>query len=121
MTTKTIINQAQALELIQAGNKKLIGYEVVFDQTPIEAADAIRLGSAGFIPDDDLVYYDDSKIDYSDIPEMSDEELDRFVRYYTIKVPVRMDIERWIGREKVNLTDLVEKLLNEYYEKQKDL
>jgi hypothetical protein len=71
---KSIINQVQAIDLLK---KKVVldGYEVEFDATPAEALDALLLRENGIPVPDALIFYDDDAIDFSDDPDLTEEDL----------------------------------------------
>ncbi len=69
------INQKQAIELINQ-NKLDSSYVVEFDNTPIEAIDGIKFGKYSIDIPHQLIKYNDEKIDYSDIPEITDEDIE---------------------------------------------
>jgi len=70
-----MINQNQAIELIKTG-KFNSDYQITFDNSPIDALDAILLGKNGIDIPENLISYDDDKIDYSDIPAITDEDIE---------------------------------------------
>ena len=73
---KTFINQVEAIALLKE-KKSLSGMEVTFDSTPVEALDAFLLRKNGISVPDELIWYDDDAIDYSDIPEWTDEGIEK--------------------------------------------
>jgi hypothetical protein len=71
---KIIINQAEAIQLLKE-NTDLSNYEIEFDEAPIEALDVILLGKNGISVPESLIYYDDEDIDFSDDPDLTEEDL----------------------------------------------
>jgi len=113
---KQIINQVEAVARLK-DKKSLSGYEVNFDSTPVEVKDAFILRKNGIWIPDNLVWYDDDSIDYSDSPEITDEDLKtgRVKRVERVEVPLHEDIRKWIKKEKIDLPHLLGKLITDFY------
>lgn len=98
------ISVEDALNLIKAGkfNSKV---EVYFTEAKIDVIDAFLQGKNGIDVPDSLIEYDDDKIDYSDIPAITDEDIESgkigWIR--NAQIPVRKEIEDWIVAEKNRL------------------
>jgi hypothetical protein len=71
---KVIINQAQAIQLLKE-NTDLSHYEIEFNEAPIKALDVILLDRNGISVPESLIYYNDAAIDFSDDPDLMDEDL----------------------------------------------
>lgn len=74
MIMRVIINQTQAIQLLKE-NADLSNYEVQFDDAPLEALDAILLGKNDISVPEALIYYNDEDIDFSDDPDLMEEDL----------------------------------------------
>ncbi|MBK6902259.1 MAG: hypothetical protein IPH04_05410 [Saprospirales bacterium] len=119
---KTIINQVDAIALLKE-KKNLSGYKVSFDSTPVEALDAILLGKNGFIVPSNLIWYDEDSIDYSDDPALTDEDLKtgKIKWIQKVEIPLHNDIRAWIKKERIDLSELLENLLTDFYKNVKSI
>lgn len=113
---KKKVNQKEMIQLLKT-DENPEAYQVVFNDFKVEALDAILLGKNGFLVPKDLIWYDEDKINYEDIPPMTDEDLEtgRLVRVLTVKVPLEKAIIDWIKAEKIDLDKLVPDLIKKYY------
>lgn len=113
---KKIVNQQEMIRLLRAGEKPDL-FQVEFNNTKVEALDALLLGKNGFLVPEELIWYDEERINYDDIPPMTDEDLEtgRLVRVLTVKVPLEKAIIDWIKAEKIDLDKLVPDLIKKYY------
>lgn len=113
---KKIINQVDAIALLK-DKKRLSGYKVNFDTTPVESLDAFLLRKNGILVPEELIWYDEDSIDYSDSPEITDEDLKtgRVKQVERVEVPIHEDIRKWIKKEKIDLSHLLAKLITDFY------
>jgi len=120
METK-IINQQEAIKLLEAG-EELSKYMVVFNQEKIEALDAILLGKNKIEVPEDLIYYDDNAIDFTDDPDITNEDLETGKIVWNIKtsLPVDKELKDWIINERIDVDKLLIKLMRNFYETVKD-
>ena len=119
---KAIINQVEAIALLKV-KKSLSGYKVSFDATPVEAQDAILLGKNGVVVPTKLIWYDEDSIDYSDDPGLTDEDLKtgKIKWIKKVEIPLHDDIRTWIKKEKIDLNQLLEKLITDFYHNMKSI
>lgn len=115
---KTIINQSQAIALLKE-NKTLAGYEVRFDSTHVEALDVLLLGKAGIQVPPELIWYDDDSIDFSDDPDLTDEDISSGKIKWKVRADLSLEegVRAWIDKEKIDLNALLSRLLTAYYRK----
>ncbi len=120
METK-ILNQQEAINLIELGDD-ISKYRVVFNQEKIEALHAILLGKNKIEVPEELIYYDDNAIDFSDDPDITDEDLESGKIVWNIKTSLSVDkeLKDWIEREDVDIDKLLIKLMRNFYETVKD-
>ena len=120
MDTK-VINQHEAIKLLEAG-EDISTYKVVFNQERIEALQAILLGKNKVDVPEELIFYDDDAIDFSDDPDITDEDLETGKIVWSIKTTLAVDkeLKDWIEREKVDVDKLLVKLMRNFYETVKD-
>lgn len=113
---KSVINQARAIELLK-NKKSLSRYEVCFDSAKVKVRDVILLGKNGIRVPRELIFYDDASIDFSDNPEITDEDIKtgKVKWVERVEVPLHEDIRKWIKKEKIDLPHLLEKLITDFY------
>ena len=111
METK-VINQREAIKLLEACND-ISKYKVIFNEEKIEALHAILLGKNKIDVPEELIYYDDDTIDFSDDPDITDEDLETGKIVWNIRtsLPVDKELKDWILREKVDVDKLLVKLM----------
>lgn len=112
-----IINQHEAIKLIEAG-KDISAYKVVFNEEKVEALQAILLGKNKIEVPSELIYYDDSTIDFSDDPDITTEDLETGKLVWNIKtsLPVDKEMKDWINKEKIDVDKLLARLMRNFYE-----
>ncbi len=98
-------------------------FEVTFDGNKIDAFDAVLLGKQGIEVPEELIIYDDSKIDYSDIPTITDEDIEsgKIKWIHKAEVPIRKEIEDWIKREEIDINVLLADLVENFYKTMKNI
>ena len=114
--SKTIINQTQAIALLKE-NKSLKKYEIRFDSAKVEALDVLLLGKNGVRVPPELIYYDDDSIDFSDDPDLTDEDIPSGKIQWKIHAELSLeeDVRTWIRKEKIELDTLLSSLLTAYF------
>jgi len=121
METKEI-SVEDALNLIRAGefNSEI---EVNFTESKIDVFDAVLLGKNGVDVPDKLIEYDDDKIDFSDIPPITDEDIEceKIVWMRNAQIPLRKEIEDWIKDEKIDFNKLLAQLVESFYHTTKNI
>ena len=120
METK-IINQHEAIKLLKI-NKDISMYKIVFNNEKIEALDAIIFGKNKIKVPEELIYYDDDKIDFSDDPDITDEDFETGKLVWNVKtyLPLDKELKDWITKEKIDINKLAVKLVRNFYETVKD-
>lgn len=116
-----IINQKEAIQLLESGND-ISEYKVIFNEEKIEALHAILLGKNKIEVPEELIYYDDDAIDFSDDPDITTEDLESGNIVWNIKasLPVDKELKDWIIKEKIDVDKLLMKLMRNFYETVKD-
>jgi hypothetical protein len=116
------INQHEALKLLEAG-EDISTYKIVFSEEKVEALSAILLGKNNINVPEELIYYNDSVIDFSDDPDITEEDFETGKLVWNIKtsLPVDKEIKDWITKEKIDVDKLLLKLMRNFYEKSKDI
>ena len=80
------LNQHQALHLLKEGDS-IEGYEVKFNNEKVEALDAVLLGKNNVQVPEELIYYDEQAIDFSDDPDITDNDLEQGKISWQVKPP----------------------------------
>jgi len=110
------------LELINKGEKPE-NIKLEFNDEKIFWKDALLLGENGFEIPDDLIDYDDENIDFSDIPEIKQEDIEsgKIKWIYKAEIPIRKEINDWAKDEKVDMNKLIKELLENFYDTVKNI
>jgi hypothetical protein len=113
---KIIINQQQAIQLLKA-QKNLDNYEITFDSTPVEALDALLLRKNNIPVPQDLIFYDEESIDFSDDPGLTDEDIASGKIKWLVNAELALDqeVRSWIKEEHINLNALLTDLITVFY------
>jgi len=113
---KKIINQVEAIALLK-DQKSISEYKVEFDSTQVEVKEAFLLRKNGIWIPDELVWYDDDSIDYSDNPAWTDEELKRarLIRMIHTVLPLEDEVRTWIREEHIDFIGLFTNLITDFY------
>jgi hypothetical protein len=123
MMTKSKISVSEALRMIESG-QPLKGYSIDFERIKIEALDVMKLAKNGIEVPESAIYYDDENI----IGDEDTEEDWKMIDYdpieglppaTEIKINLNNDIKSWLEKKNVSLENLVENLLNGFYNSQK--
>ncbi len=95
---KTILNKIENGESIQNA-------EVDFNMETISWKDAMVLGKNGIVVPQELIDYDDDNIDYSDIPPITEEDIETGKIKWTItaELALEKEIADWIKKENINI------------------
>ena len=118
--SRNVITVKEALALIK-DNKYNDSYSIDFSTEGINVIDAVELGTAGIDVPEELIVYDDDNLDFSDIPELSDEELKRLKRETPAVLSLNREFSDWAEKEKINIGELAAELLHDFYNKVKKL
>ncbi len=114
---KVIINQTEAIQLLK-GKADLSDYEIQLDAAPVEALDAILLGRNGISIPESLIYYEDEAIDFSDDPDLTDEDLSNGKIKWLVYTELALDeeIRDWVKKENINLSELLSNMVTNFYQ-----
>ena len=117
-----IITVDKAVALIK--NNKFTGQvKVDFKNQKVDALDAILLGKNGIEVPEEIIEYDDDKIDFSDIPEISEKDiLDGKIKWtVNADIPLDKEVTDWLMKENININEFAAKLIRNFYENIKSL
>jgi hypothetical protein len=89
-----------------------------FKDEQIPYKDVALLNRFGFRVPENLVYYDDQEIDFSDDADIIDDDLKTGKISWTLRsnFNVEPEIKEWIQSEKIELNALIPKLLKNYFD-----
>ena len=115
MKTNKITVQ-QAIDLINK-NQYNSKFEIGFTSEKVNVFDAILLGKNGIDVPENLIEYDDEKIDYSDIPAITDEDIKTGKIKWTIntELALEQEITDWIKKENINIGEFAANLIRSFY------
>ena len=117
-----IITAKEAINRIKE-NKFNSDFKIDFGDIKIDAFDAVLLGKNGIDVPEELIVYDDNKIDYSDIEPITDEDIEsgKIKWVYKVEVPIRKEVEDWIKKEKIDINILLANLVENFYKTIKNI
>ncbi len=104
------------IEKIEKG-ENIKDIKVDFNNETILWSSAMLLAKNGIEVPQELIDYDDENIDYSDIPPITDEELQngKIKRVINVELSLEQEIVEWIKNEDVNINELATKLVFDFY------
>lgn len=116
-----VIHQQEAIGILEAG-KDISAYKLIFDENKVEALHAILLGKNKIKVPEELIYYNDDDINFSDDDDITDEDLETGKIVWNIKtsLPVDKELKDWITKEKIDVNSLVIRLMRNFYETVKE-
>ena len=116
------LNWKSVLELIKNG-KSTKNITIEFNDKKILWKDAMILGENNFEIPDEHIFYDDENIDYSDIPEITEEDIKtgKIKWIYKAEIPMRQEINDWIKHEKIDINNLLTDLVENFYQSVKKI
>jgi hypothetical protein len=115
------LSQGEAIKMLEA-NEDISAYKVVFNEEKVEALKAILLGKNKINVPEELIYYNDDVIDFSEDPDLTQEDLESGKLIWNIKASLLVDKEMkdWIVKEKIDVDKLLIKLMRNFYDTVKD-
>jgi hypothetical protein len=113
------ISVSEALRKLESG-ESVGDYLVDFDRIKVEAMDVMKLSKGGIVVPESAIYYDDDDIAYDEDFEGDWVKVDTATQSKTeVSITLQDDLKRWVDENNVQLDQLIEKLLNGYYQEQK--
>ena len=112
-----IINQRQAIKMLKLA-QDISSYEVEFNEQKVEAREAILLGKNKIKVPEGLIYYDDKTIDFSNDPDITDQDITDGKIKWIVKaeIPLENEITAWIKKENININDFAAQLIRNFYQ-----
>lgn len=98
-------------------------YEVDFNNEAIHFKEVALLNRFGILVPEELIYYNDEDIDFSDDPEMTDEEIERinFTFKLVDSLPIDEEIKEWIKKERIDVNALLADVVVSFYKTMKSM
>lgn len=92
--------------------------EIDFKNENIPFKEAALLNRFGFRVPENLVAYDDENIDFSDDPDITDEDMETGKISWSVKANFMLEpeIKQWIEEEHIEINSLIPKLMKSFYE-----
>ena len=120
---RTKISVSEALRRIELG-EQISDYSIDFDRIKVESLDVMKLSKAGVSVPEEAIYYDDESIEYDDEfegewVEMDADPLMKMEEETEIRIQLNSEIKKWIESKNIQLDELVENLLDSFYNTQK--
>jgi len=99
-------------------NENLKNVEVDYNNEQIDFKEVALLNRFGFRVPESLVYYNDNEIDFSDDPDITQEDLETGAISWSVKANFMLEpeIKQWIKKEKIELNTLIPQLMKSFYE-----
>jgi len=119
---KTIVNQRQAIKLLKE-KKDISLFSIEFNEHKIEAIDAILLGKNKIDVPEHLIFYDDDSIDFSDDPDITDEDIEtgKIKWIVNTEISLESEISNWIKLQNIDLSQLTTQLIKNFYQTMKNI
>jgi hypothetical protein len=97
--------------------------EIDYRNEKIEFKDVALLNRNGFRVPENLVYYDDDNIDFSDDPDITGKDIanGKIKWIHKVEIPIPKEIEDWIKEENVDINTLLSDLVENFYKTMKNI
>jgi len=115
-----IINKVYWKDLIKMlkNNEIPKNIEIDLNNEIIDFKDVALLNRFGFRVPENLINYDDQNIDFSDDPDITDEDIETEKISWSVKANfvLEPEIKQWIKKEKIEINYLIPQLMKNFYE-----
>lgn len=110
----------KAIELLKKGTK-VSQEEIDFNNEQIPVKEVTFLNKNAIRIPENLIFYDDENIDCSDIPEITDEDINTGkIQWITVnEFPIDNEIRSWLVSQNIKLNELLPHLLRNFYQTMK--
>ncbi len=107
--------------LKEGGDSK--NFDINFNNEKVEFKDVALLNKNGIRVPEELIFYDDDNIDYSDDHDITDEDLKTGKISWNVaaSLPLDAEIKEWIKKEKIDVNKLLTQLMKNFYETVKNV
>jgi hypothetical protein len=122
MKTANKIYWKELVEILQK-NEKPENVEIDFRNEMLDFKNVSLLNRFGFNVPKNLINYDDENIDFSDDPDITDEDIETGKISWSIKANfnIEPEIKQWIKTEKIEINSLIPQLMKNFYETVKQI
>lgn len=92
--------------------------EIDFKNENVPFKEVALLNRFGFRVPENLVAYEDENIDFSDDPDITDEDMETGKISWSVKANFMLEpeIKQWIEEEHIEINSLIPKLMKSFYE-----
>ena len=96
------------IEMLKKGVDKK-DFDIDFNNEKVEFKEASLLNRNGIRVPENLIYYDEDNIDFSDNPDITNEEIALMNSSFNIAeiLPVKPEIKEWIKKEKIDVNKIL--------------
>jgi hypothetical protein len=114
---ETKIYWKNAIDLLKEG-KFLLQQEIDFRNEQIPVREVSFLNKNSIRVPENLIFYDDDTIDCSDIPEITEEDINSGkIQWITVnEFAIDNEIRSWITKQNIKLNELLPYLLKNFYQ-----
>ncbi len=114
---ETKIYWKNAINLLKEG-KFLLQQEIDFRNEQIPVREVSFLNKNAIRVPENLIFYDDDTIDCSDIPEITEEDINSGkIQWITVnEFAIDNEIRSWITKQNIKLNELLPYLLKNFYQ-----
>ena len=97
--------------------------DIDFNNEKLYFKDVALLNRFGYRVPENLIEYNDNDIDFSDDPEVTEDDLSTGKISWSVKANFVLDseIKQWIANEKIEINTLIPQLMKNFYETLKHL
>ena len=113
---KSKIHYKKALEILKKG-EKILQQDIDFNNEQIHVKDVSLLNKNSIRVPENLIFYDDENIDCSDIPEITEKDIETGkIQWIELsEFPIDDEIRNWITKQNIKLNELLPYLLKNFY------
>ena len=110
------IHYKKALEILKKGEKVLL-QDIDFNNEQIHVKDVSLFNKNSIRVPENLIFYDDENIDCSDIPEITEKDIETGkIQWIELsEFPIDDEIRNWITKQNIKLNELLPYLLKNFY------
>ncbi len=111
------IHYKKALEILKKG-EKILQQDIDFNNEQIHVKDVSLFNKNSIRVPENLIFYDDENIDCSDIPEITEKDIETGkIQWIELsEFPIDDEIRNWITKQNIKLNELLPYLLKNFYE-----
>lgn len=112
----------KAIELLKNGTK-ISQDEIDFNNEQIPVIEVTFLNNNAIRVPENLIFYDDDNIDCSDIPEITEDDINTGkIQWINLnEFPIDNDVRSWIVSQNIKLNELLPHLLKNFYQTMKHI